>query len=450
MADLIPIKVTVAGTVRRLSLPASPPPTFGTLLSAAAAPYGLAPADVAAATYTDADGDDVTLSSDAELTEALRGGGVLRLRLVALPPPAPSAPLSPLPTDGEGKDGKGHGLGSTTAARDVFVTGAPPAPLYPLVDLSDATDSSGSGKGAPAALDRSRGVEASAAPATTGGDHPLAPLSPFHPDADPPDSLDGEVAAGDALVVAHPAAAAVTARTVSFPEWTPPPPPPAEVAPAATGTDALVVAGAPSGVAAPPSRLSEVLGEGLKAVIDVGVEPIVKAAKLAWADGEGLRLLGAPEDPDAGEATDDRVGVSRAKSGRDLCVRDRDGVSDGPRRASLPPAGVAALATSLHGALTDDGVAWQPATAIAAALHALLSATWVGRAVAWVHAKHTEKERKAAKRRLRRQQGSWWQAPPSVKASPSAAGWGGPWGAMGGCGHRGCGGMSTSGRRGAC
>lgn len=447
MADLIPIKVTVAGTVRRLSLAASPPPTFGALLAAAAAPHGLAPADVATVTYTDAEGDEVTLSSDAELTEALRGGGMLRLRLAALPPPAPSAPLSPTPTDGE--EGEG-GKGGAPAVGEAFGAGVPPAPrLYPLVDRSETTERGGGGKDAPAFVDHGWGAEAAAAAAAAGGDVPLAPLSPFHPDADPPDSLDGEVADGATLVVARPAAAATTTRAVSFPEWTPPPPPPVEEAPAVAGTDALVVAGAPGGAAAPPSRLSEVLGEGLKAVIDVGVEPIVKAAKLAWADGEGLRLLGAPEDVDGGGGTTDgRVLVN--DGGRDVGVHDRGGDSVS-RRPSLPPAGVAALATSLHGALTDDGVAWAPATAIAAALHALLSVTWVGRAVQWVHAKHTEKERKAARRRLRRQQGAWWQAPPSAKASPSAAGWsGGAWGPGGGCGHRGCGGLSASSRRGAC
>lgn len=404
MADLLPIKVTVAGTRRRLSLPASPPPTFGALLAAAAAPHGLAPSDVAAATYTDADGDEVTLSSDAELTEALRGGGVLRLTLVALPPPTPSAPPSPLPTDDEGE---GKGLGGTADAGEASAKGVLTSPLYPSVNRSE--------------------------------DHPLAPLSPLYPDADPPDSLDGEVAEGAALVVARPGPAVTPAGTGSLPEWTPPPRPSVEV----------VVAAAPD--APPPqTRLSEVLGEGLKAAIDVGVEPIVKAAKLAWADGEGLRLLGEPSDLND-ESTGDRNDAKRDKCGRDVCVRDSGDDSVG--RPALPAEGAAALATSLHGALTDGGVAWAPATAIATALHALLTTTWVGRAVRWMHAKHVEKERKAANRRRRRQQGSWWQGPPSAKASQSASGWGGPWGAeegCGGCGHRRCGGMSTRGRWGAC
>lgn len=401
MADLLPIKVTVAGTRRRLSIPASPPPTFGALLAAAAAPHGLTPAEVAAATYTDEDGDEVTLSSDAELTEALRGGGVLRLTLVALPPPAPSAPLSPQPTDDEGK---GKGPGGTAAAGEASATEALTLPPYPSVDRSE--------------------------------DHPLAPFSPLYPDADPPDSLDGEVAEGAALVVARPGPATMTAGTGSLPEWTPPPRPPVDV-----------VVAAAFGAPPPQTRLSEVLGEGLKAAIDVGVEPIVKAAKLAWADGEGLRLLGEPADLD-GESTGDRVDAKRAECGRDVCVRDSD--SDRVGGPSLPLAGAAALATSLHGALTDGGVAWTPATAIATALHALLTTTWVGRAVQWMHAKHMEKERKAANRRRRRQQGSWWQEPPPAKASQSANGWGGPWGAGEGCGHHGCGGMSTRGRRGRC
>lgn len=449
MAELISIKVTVADTIRRLSVPASPPPTFVTLLAAAAAPHGLAPADVAAATYTDADGDEVTLSSDAEVVEALRGGGMLRLQLAVLPPPVPSAPPSPLSTDGEGEESKG--LGATLAAGEAFVSGAPPAPLYPLVVGPDATGTSGSGKDVPASPSQSWVMDGSAAAAAVARDHPLAPLSPLHPGADPPDSLDGEVAESAALVVARPGAATITARTDSFPEWTPPPPPPVEVARAAAETDAVVVAGAPGGATATLSRLSDVLGEGLKAVIDVGVEPIVKAAKLAWADGEGLRLLSASEDVDGTEPFDDRVDIGHAKSGRDLCVHGRDSGIVGQRRPPLPPAGVAALATSLHGALTDDGVAWAPATAIAAALHALLSATWVGRAVAWVHAKHTEKERKATQRRQRRRQGAWWQGPPPVKASPSSAGWGcSPLEAEGGCGHCWRGGKSASGRRGTC
>ncbi|GAB0489845.1 hypothetical protein MMPV_001071 [Pyropia vietnamensis] len=450
MAELIRIKVTVAGTLRRLSVPAAPPPTFGTLLAAAAAPHGLAPADVAAATYTDADGDEVTLSSDAELAEALREGGVLRLQLTVLPPPVPSAPPSPLSTDGEGEESQE--LGGTLAAGEAFVKGVPPVPLYPSVDRPTAVGGGGSGKDAPASVNQSWGMDGSAAAAAVVRDHhPVTPLSPLHPDADPPDSLDGEVAESAALVVARPGAAAISVRTGSFPEWTPPPPPPVEVARAPAETDAVVVAGAPGGDAGAPSRLSDVLGEGLKAVIDVGVEPIVKAAKLAWGDGEGLRLLSAPDDVDEGEPSDDHANICHAKSGHDVCVHDRDSGIVGQRRPPLPPAGVAALATSLHGALTDDGVAWAPATAIAAALHALLSATWVGRAVAWVHAKHTEKERKAAQRRQLRRQGAWWLGPPPVKAAPSLAGWGcSPLEAGGGCGHGRRGGKSAKGRCGTC
>eukprot|EP00168_Porphyra_purpurea_P006398 TRINITY_DN1788_c0_g1_i1.p7 TRINITY_DN1788_c0_g1~~TRINITY_DN1788_c0_g1_i1.p7 ORF type:complete len:104 (+),score=39.45 TRINITY_DN1788_c0_g1_i1:163-474(+) len=89
---VIPIKVACGSTLHRLSLPSTPPPTAAALLTAVAAPFHLTPADVAAATYVDDDGDEVTLATDADVAEALRVVAVLRVRLVVLPAAPPSAP----------------------------------------------------------------------------------------------------------------------------------------------------------------------------------------------------------------------------------------------------------------------------------------------------------------------------------------------------------------------
>jgi len=230
------------------------------------------------------------------------------------------------------------------------------------------------------------------------------------------------VAKGEGQTVALPPAGGSPARAVRV--WTPPDAP----APDAPPTTAVV----PADAGAPP-RLSDVLGAGLKAAIDVGVDPLVAAAKAAWGDGEGARLLGAPPPPAAVGA----VPAPAPSAAAAVDVRGRGGTGGAGAVAAaaaaaeaLPPAGVDALAAALHGALTARGTEYGAATAIAVAVHALLGGTWVGRAVAWVATRHAEKERKKAARRQwgegaatdGRKGGCGCRERPRV---PAGAGWGG-------------------------
>jgi len=259
------------------------------------------------------------------------------------------------------------------------------------------------------------GAKAAKAPATVRLWTPPLPLPP---------PADGEERA-----VALPPAGGKPAHAVRV--WTPPD------APASDAPPTTAVAGADAGA---PPRLSDVLGAGLKAAIDVGVDPLVAAAKAAWGDGEGARLLGAPPPagaavvaapaPAAPPATVDVRGRGRTGGGRAAAAAAAaDAAAD-----ALPPAGVDALAAALHGALTARGTEYGAATAIAVAVHALLAGTWVGRAVAWVATRHAEKERKKAARRQRRR--GWWEAGATERGKggcgcrghprvPAGAGWGG-------------------------
>lgn len=81
LAEVTRIKASLEGTIRRLGVP--PPPTWAHVAAAVGSVFGL-PATGLAFTYIDDEGDAVTLSTDADLTEALRlkgAGGVLRLVL---------------------------------------------------------------------------------------------------------------------------------------------------------------------------------------------------------------------------------------------------------------------------------------------------------------------------------------------------------------------------------